>query len=608
MYPSKKNISGEVAKKVFSLSTLLLALVFLGIFFAYWNIQIVENEYYRQLAIKNMIKNIELSAPRGLITDRRGENLSGNRTNFTLFLIRENIRDQKKTLAMACFLSGKNPGQIQEIVNRYEKYPLFYMIPIKANLPFSTVAFLGSREDEFPEFQIGTQPLRSYPGGRQASHVLGYLSEISDGLLRQASFQNYRMGDTIGMSGIEKQYEESLKGMKGTRTFIKDNLEKIQQVIGEKKPAIGDTVVLTIDMKLQRFVEELLAAERGTVGVVDLQTGGILALVSKPDFNPEIFSVAMDVDDWLSIVNDPEKPLQNKFVQGVYSPGSVFKIVMTLAGLQERVIDPSTRVFCRGSAIFYDRVFHCWNPNGHGEVGIFEALEKSCNIFFYTLGKKLDIGTIARYASMLGLGRKSSIDLPNENDGLVPSEEWKRKILNQKWFPGETISVAIGHGSLSVTPIQVLQLISTIARRGMEVRFHLLERIESNGRTVREFSPQFQSVPIAPEYFETVIEGLYRAVNREGTARAARVEGLEVCGKTGTSQIIAKENPRYDVLTREKRFMPHSWFASFAPRNNPRIAVVVLVENGGDAGLVAAPLASQIYRKYFENERLYSVF
>ena len=238
------------------------------------------------------------------------------------------------------------------------------MIPIKANLPFSTAAFIESRADEFPEFQIGTQPLRSYPEGRRASHVLGYLSEISEGLLRQSAHKNYRMGDAIGMSGIERQYEGSLRGEKGTRTFIKDNLEKIQKVIGETKPVIGDTVVLTIDMNLQRFIEDSLAAEKGTVGVVDLRTGGILALVSKPDFDPEIFSAEMDMDDWLSIVDDPEKPLQDKFVQGVYSPGSVFKIVMALAGLQEKVIDPSTRVFCRGRPFFTIGFFTAGNRTG----------------------------------------------------------------------------------------------------------------------------------------------------------------------------------------------------------------------------------------------------
>ena len=605
MYPSKKKISAEAVRRSFSLSAILLVIIFLGIFFAYWKIQIIENEYYRQQANKNMIKSIDLSAPRGLITDCHGQILSDNRTNFTLFLIRENIRNRKKTLDMACFLSGKNPDQIENVIRRYEKYPRFYMIPLKNNISFAAVAFIESREDEFPEFQIGTQPLRSYPNGHRASHVLGYISEISDEMLRQRSYQNYRMGDSIGMNGIEKQYEEFLKGTKGTQTIIKDNLEKMQKIIGEIKPEIGDTVVLTIDLKLQQFVEDLLVNQRGTVGVVDLQTGGILALVSKPDFDPEIFSVAMDMDDWLSIVNDPEKPMQNKFVQGLYSPGSVFKIVMALTGLQEKVIDPTTRVFCHGSATFYDRVFHCWNASGHGEVGVYEALEKSCNIFFYTLGKKLNIGTIARYASMLGLGAKSFVDLPNENEGVVPSEEWKMRTLKQKWFPGETISVAIGGGSLSVTPIQILKLISTVALRGRAVSFHLLQRVERNGKTVREFLPSFQTVPIAREYFETVIEGLYRVVNKEGTARAARVEGLDICGKTGTSQIIAKENPRYDVLTQEKRFMPNSWIATFAPRNNPRIAVVVLVENGGDAGRVAAPLVSQIYRKYFENERLF---
>jgi penicillin-binding protein 2 len=313
----------------------------------------------------------------------------------------------------------------------------------------------------------------------------------------------------------------------------------------------------------------------------------------------------MEPAAWQAISNDPGKPLQDKFLQGIYSPGSVFKIVMTLAGLQEKAIGPGTLVTCSGSQIFYDRVFHCWNAGGHGTMNLFSALENSCNIFFYNLGRRLDIDTIARYARLLGLGAASGIDMPNESTGLVPSSAWKLAALHQRWYPGETISVAIGHGSLSVTPVQLLRLIATVALRGRMPRLHLMQRIEKRGRTVREFTPEFTPVPIAAENFELVIEGLYRVVNGDGTGRAARVDGLDICGKTGTSQIIAKENPQYKRLTQEKRFMPNSWFVSFAPRDRPRLAVVVLVENGGDAGAIAAPLAARIYRKYFENERLH---
>jgi len=605
MYLSKRKLTAEYVKKAVVVSTVFLIVIFAGIFLAFWSIQILQNEKYSRLAIKNITRLIELPAPRGLIVDRHGTVLAENKINFTLYLVRENVENLEKTIKMASFFSGKNAATVRQIIGKYKKYATFYRVPIKSNLSRSTVIFIQSRQDEFPEFEIGMEPSRTYPLADHAAHVLGQISEISEVELNAGSAATYGIGDLIGRSGIEKQYEQFLKGTKGSQTVIKNNVERIQRVSSEITPAIGDTVVLTLDLQLQEFIENLLGAENGAVGVLDLKTGGVLALVSKPEFNPEIFSREMGWEEWQAISNDPQKPLQDKFLQGIYSPGSVFKIIMALAGLQEKIITPASTVHCSGSQVFYDRVFHCWNPGGHGTVNLFSALQNSCNIYFYNLGKKLDIDTIARYARLMGLGSQSGIDLPNEKSGLVPDSAWKMNVFHQRWFPGETISVAIGHGSLNVTPVQMLKLIATVALRGQMPKLHLLQRIEKQGRTVSEFAPEFLRVPIAEENFELVIEGLFRVVNSEGTGWAAKMQGLDICGKTGTSQIIAKENPRYKKLTREKKFMPHSWFVSFAPRKNPRLAMVVLVEIGGDAGAIAAPLAAQIYNKYFENERLF---
>ena len=605
MYPSKRKLSSQYIKKAAVVSTIILIVIFLGIFAAFWNIQIVNNEYFRRLAMQNITRSIDLTAPRGLIVDSKRVILSENKINFTLYLVRENVVDMEKTMRLASFFAAKKADAIRNIIARYKKYPQFYRIPIKNNLARGTVIFIESRQDEFPEFEIGIKPTRNYPLGNCAANVLGYMSEITEAELSLKEWKGYGLGDFIGRSGIEKQYEPYLQGVKGNQIVIKDNLEKIQKIESEIEPVIGATVVLTLDLELQKFIEGLFVNQNGAVGVVDLQTGGILAMVSKPDFNPEIFSQEMEREQWLALSNDPQKPLQNKFLQGIYSPGSVFKIIMALAGLQEKIISPATVVHCSGSQNFYGRVFHCWNPNGHGAMNIFSALQNSCNIFFYNLGKRLDIDTIARYARMMGLGNPSGIDMANENTGLMPSSAWKMQAFKQQWFPGETISVAIGGGSLSVTPVQMLKMIATVAMRGRMPRLHLLQRIERQGKKIAEFAPEFTQVPIAAENFQVVIEGLFRVVNNGGTGRAATIEGLDICGKTGTSQIIAKENPNYKILIKEKRFMPNSWFVSFAPKDNPRLAMVVLVENGGDAGAIAAPLAAQIYKKYFENERLF---
>lgn len=605
MFLSKRKLSAEYVKRAAFISTIFLVVVFTGFFVAFWSIQIVNHEKYLQLAIQNITRKVELPAPRGMIFDRSGALLAENKINFTLYLVRENVGNLEKTIARASFFSGKTSADIRKTIETYKKYASFYRIPIKSNLPRGTVIFIQSRQDEFPEFEIGLEPSRTYPLADRAAHVLGYISEITEDELNAGSPGMYGLGDFVGRSGVEKQYENFLQGTKGSQTVIKNNVEKIQQINSEIKPEIGDSLYLTLDLKLQEFVENLLANENGVVGVMDLASGGLLALVSKPAFDPEIFSQEMTPEEWQAISNDPQKPLQNKFLQGIYSPGSVFKIIMALAGLQEKLITPATTVHCTGSQVFYDRVFHCWKPGGHGTVNLFSALENSCNIYFYNLGRKMDIDTIARYARLMGLGAPSGIDLPNENSGLIPGSAWKMNTFHQRWFPGETISVAIGHGSMNVTPAQLLKMIATVALRGRMPKLHVLQRIERRGKTIKEFAPEFVRVPIAEENFERVIEGLFRVVNGEGTGRAARIPGLDICGKTGTGQILAKDNPRYKTLTQEKRFMPNSWFVSFAPRQNPKLAVVVLVENGGDAGSIAAPLAAQIYKKYFENERLF---
>ena len=603
MYRSRRKLTPEAVKRAAVVSTVLLVAVFTVIFVAFWSIQVVRHQTYWDLAIRNITRQIDLPAPRGLIVDRSGAVLAENKINFTLYLVREHVTDMEKTLRRASFFSGKSTAALRDIVARYEKFASFYRIPIQSNVPQGTVIFIQSRQDEFPEFEIDMEPSRTFPFAESAAHVLGYVSEIGEAeLAALPPGSPYALGDRIGRSGIESQYEPFLRGAKGRQTVITNSVEKVQRVSGVTDPQIGDTVVLTLDMKLQRFIEDLLGEEGGVVGVMDLDSGGLLALVVKPAFDPEVFSGELAPDQWLAIRNDPRKPLQNKFLQGIYSPCSVFKIVMALTGLQEGLLAPEAVVTCSGSQVFYDRVFHCWNPGGHGAMNLFSALQNSCNIYFYNLGRRLDIDTIARTARRLGLGEASGIDLPSEKAGLVPDSAWKLRAQGQRWFPGETISVAIGHGQLNVTPAQMLKLIATVALRGRMPLPHLLQRVERQGRTVRTFTPRFTRVPIAEENFERVIEGLFRVVNEGGTGRAARVDGLDICGKTGTSQIITKENPQYQRLTREKRFMPHSWFVSFAPRQNPRLAVAVLVENGGDAGSIAAPLAGQIYRRYFHDE------
>jgi len=580
---------------------IILVVLFLVLLSAFWIIQVLKNQHYTTLANRNITKDIEIKAPRGFIMDRSYNRLSENKLKFTLFLVREDTQNLEKSIETASSITGTKKEDIRAKIEKYKDYPGSFMIPLEKELPREQAIYIESRSDELPEFRIEIEPARAYPYKTIASHILGYISELTAKELADKKNEGYKPGDIIGKSGIEKKYEWALRGVKGIRTVTKDNLGRIRELIEEKKPVIGKTVVLTINIELQEFVEELFKDYNGTIGIVELKTGDILAMVSKPNFNPEFFSGILDPGEWLTLVNDPAHPLHNKFIQGLYPPGSTFKIVMALAGLQENVIDTSVISNCSGAVKIYDRTFQCWQSSGHGSLNVVGALKNSCNVFFYRLGKKLDVDVIARYAGYLGLGDSTSIDLPNENEGLIPTGAWKLKTLGQKWFPGETISVAIGGGMLKVTPIQALQMISTVALRGERRRLHLLKQIEDNGTVVKTFlqDKDLKPVPIDKKNFEIVIEGLYKVVNDDGTGRAARVPGLDICGKTGTQQVISKENPNYHQLVKQKQFKPHSWFVSFAPKDNPEIAMVIFVENGGDAGAVAAPMAAKIYKKIF---------
>jgi len=602
MYTEKQKLTSADVKRIAIVANIIIVILFSVLLFAFWNIQVLKNQHYTKLAAGNIRKEIIIKAPRGMILDRNHERLSENKISFNLFLIPDYTENLNRAIDAAARLTGMSKKEINDTLEKYKDFSRSYAIPLKKDLTLAKAIYIESRADELPGFEINIEPVRDYPYEGMASHILGYISELTPMELAKKVNDGYRLGDVIGKSGVERSYEEKLRGVDGARNVEKDNLGKIRVVLGEAQPTIGNTVVLTIDMELQKFIEEIFREYNGVVGVVDLKTGGILALVSTPNFNPEFFSGVMEKSQWEALVNDPASPLQNKFVQGLYLPGSVFKIVMTLAALQENVIQPSTTSLCSGVIDIYDRQFHCWNRGGHGTMDLYEALANSCNIYFYRLGKRMDIDDIARYAKLMGLGKPTGVDLPNEKTGMFPTRAWKLKTLKQKWFAGETVSVAIGGGMMQTTPAQVLSMICTVALRGLTPQLHLMKQIEKDGEVIEEFKPQFREIPIAKENFEILIEGLYRVVNDNGTGRAAQIDGLDICGKTGTQLILSLENPKYEQLVKQKRFMPHAWFASFAPRYNPEVAMVVFVENGGEAGAVAVPIAKKIYQKIFNRQ------
>ncbi len=602
MYTEKKIVGKIEEKRIVITINIIIFIVFFFLFFSFWELQVLRNNYYSDLSSKNIIREIELEAPRGFIKDVKGRIIAENRLNFDLLLLRNKIQDTKESLKRLSLLTGFTKERLKKIIDKYAAYPLSFPVPVKRGITFRKAIFLGSRSDEYPELKINADPARKYPYGESASHVIGYVSEISDKELKTSIFSGYNQGEMVGKSGIEYKYENYLKGKCGEKTVIRDNLGRIRKVLSVKDPVIGKTVILSLDIDLERYIESLYGDYNGAAGVVDLRNGEMIAMVSMPNFSPEFFTSNFSTKDWRDLIGNKDKPLHNRFIRGLYSPGSTFKIVMALAGLSDKKIYSGTGVVCTGSAKFYGRVFHCWNRSGHGWMNLEDALKNSCNIYFYTLGRRMDIDVISKFARYLGFGEKSGLDVPGEMRGILPSREWTRRVFNRDWYPGETISVAIGGGMISATPIQLLRLISVVALRGSYYKFHFMREIIGHDGVVEKYTPVKTEIPIKKEYFNKVINGLYRCVNDGGTGRAAKVDGVDVCGKTGTQLILSLENPRYKVLAKQRRFTPHSWFVSFAPRENPRYAIVVFVENGGDAGRIAAPIAGKIYRRLFKYE------
>lgn len=578
---------------------LAVEILFVLTAFYYWKIQILDYRMYSKLAEKNRIRETVLVAPRGLITDRKGVLLAQNIGSFTAALIPENTPDLEGSLAGIGEMLGIPIDELRRRMERYGSQPAFKARPIKENLSLEDVSRIDARQLEFPELVIIAEPKRFYPFGSRASHVLGYLQEVSETELKSRRFRDRHLGDLIGKTGLELEYDAYLVGQPGRQVELVNSRGRRQGLVEKQDAQPSFPLRLHLDFDLQAKAEDLLEGREGAAVVLDLKTGGILAMASYPNFNPNKFINRFSPEEWRSIVSRPDFPLENRAVRGLYAPGSIFKLTMGLAGLNEGAIDDRTSVFCGGQVTIYGQPFNCWAEGGHGSQNLTDAIRNSCNIYFYTLGKKLSIEDIARHARLYGFGRRTGIDLPGEKEGLVPTPKWKKETRQAPWFPGETISVSIGQGPLLVTPIQVAAHTAFIARRGRTVTPSLLMApgfLRRQGDPMRDADLLLRD-DIKRRNFDKIIKGMWESVNREGTGRGARVEGFDVCGKTGSAQTISTQTA--DRLSRNQReIKTHSWFTGFAPRDNPEISVTVLVEYGGMGGATAAPLAGELFALY----------
>ena len=434
-------------------------------------------------------------------------------------------------------------------------------------------------------------------GGEVAAHLIGYVGEITQNQLNGDEFSGLRAGDIVGQSGLERQYDRLLQGEDGVRAVIVNNFGRVMETVGEVKPVPGADLFTTLDLDLQLAAEAALGDRTGVAVAMVPRTGEVLALVSRPAFDPTLFAQGIRQEEWDRLLSDPRKPLQNRAIQNRYSPGSVFKIFMAAAALEEMAIQLDEAVFCPGYGVFYGNHFNCWLGGGHGHISLHEALVRSCNVFFYNVGDRLGIDRISKYAKMMGLGRKTGIDLPGEDEGLVPSKEWKARVFDERWFPGETISVSIGQGPVSVTPLQLTWAAGGLVSGGKLVQPHLVdpEYVRRLGIEIPDL--RREEYPLSETTIDTLQEALWSVVNEAGTGTRARVRGFEVGGKTGTAQVVRKE-----ISGDREDLEDHAWFVGFAPYDAPEIVIGVFVEHGGGGGAAAAPVAQAIMQVYFDKK------
>ena len=565
----------------------------------FWYFQVVQRARFEEMAENNHQRTLALRAPRGVLFDRVGRVLVENRYALHVSLVREHTVDLDATLALVAHLTGEDEARLRDTVTRHRRDPSYRPILLIDDASLSQVAAVESHHLELPDVVIEKVPARHYPSEQLAAHLIGYVGEVTERQLGRPEYAGLQPGAIIGQAGVEHAFNSLLMGTDGKRQVVVNSLGRELDVIGETNAIEGRRLQLTIDYDLQRAAEDGFRALGyfGGAVVLDPRNGDVLALVSLPAYDPNAFVAGIDAPTWHALNQDRLRPLQNRMLQGRYSPGSIFKIAIALAALEERVVTPGFRVFCGGSATFYGRPFKCHLAGGHGSVDMRTAIEKSCNVYFYTLGNMLGIDRINKWATALGLGVMSGIDLPNEVEGLVPSTGWKRRVRGERWYPGETISVSIGQGQVSVTPLSLAVMMATVANGGTRYTPRVLKAVdEGHGWTAVRRLPGV-NLGLDAEAVQVLHEGLWRVVNGAGTGGRARIEGRDVAGKTGTAQVISIQGRQAAAGRTDRDLRDHGWFVFFAPSEQAELAGVIFAEHA-EHGYLAAPIAKHVIQTY----------
>ena len=597
-------ISIEVLNKQVRKASVLVMIAFAILVLKLWSLQILSGPQYRIKSENNRIRLQDIPPYRGLIYDRTGALLVTNRPSYDLCVVPEDVKDTGALLERLAKLVCLDQGRALELIRKVKRAKPFQPVCIKRGLTRDEVALIETHRFNLPGVLIRVAPQRRYLMGDLASHLLGYLGEVTEKELRTKRYFGARVGDLVGKAGVELKWQRSLGGLRGGEQVEVDAAGRQIRVVSSQPPHPGANVYLTIDLELQRVAEEALGDKTGAVVAIDPNNGQVLAMVSKPSFDPNLFVGGIAPDVWKEMVTSKRYPLQNRAIAGLYSPGSVFKIVVALAALEEGAADPEEEIWCPGWLQVGNRTFRCWKKAGHGKVKLHRALVESCDVYFYTLGKRLGADKIAAYARKMGLGTKTGFDLGFERSGLVPTRSWKLRKWGIPWQMGETLSFAIGQSYLLITPLQAACLISSVFNGGYLYEPQVSKLVQdTEGNVLYAFRPRIKGqLSFSEEHMQIIRDALVGVVNeRRGTGKKAAIAGIQVAGKTGTAQVVGLEKGEKSK-TEDERFKDHAWFVAIAPAENPQIAVSVLVEHGGHGGSGAAPIAKQVIQHYLREK------
>lgn len=595
-----KRVMGAVLCVVVAFSILFMRLFYL---------QIMKGEEFLRLSENNSIRLESILAPRGLIFDTEGKLLVDNRPSFDLRIIPRNAKPIRQTLKKLARYTDIPEEDLSEKIRENNGLSSYKAILLKQDIGRDAMASIEVHKFDLPGVVLDIRPVRHYINGQHAAHLIGYLGEINAKELQGGNFADCRGGDFIGRFGAEKTYEDLLRGKRGGRQVEVDVRGQVVKALRTVSATPGQNLYLSLDYALQKKAEELLQDRVGAVVAMDPMTGYILVMASSPTFDQNTFVSGMSREEWADLISNPEHPMTNRVIQAEYPPASTYKIVTATAGLEEGVIDLETTHRCPGYYALGDRVFRCWKRGGHGEVNVVRAIAESCDVFFYKVGEEIGVDTLASYARMFRLGERTGVHLDNESKGLIPTSEWKKKRIGESWQKGETLNVAIGQGFNLTTPMQMLVLTSAVANGGTLYQPQVIRRVETaDGVEVKNIDPVVTGrLTIDSQTMDIVKRGLWEAVNTKGgTARGIKLKEYPISGKTGTAQLVTSKEPETGKTEKKDgssdQNLPHAWFVAYAPSEDPRIAVAVIVEHGEHGSTAAAPIAKELIKTYLEKQ------